>query len=283
MDAHKWMVPTDDDINANPSCIARRVADTKTYHHDIGLFANTNWYRLNREAIPIELRSKGYDSYNFEDKFALEYKAGGAAASSIGNLEFDHVSTLMPPENLIKFTTWKDDMKNDKTWNQVNNFKWTQDGRSSTCWASIFEKDPWVSLKLTSYQQIHKVVVDGLFNGEQADKTLEGAQIWVTGSAEAEERMSQIEKDSRKAQTGAKMSPPKVLEGDPDAKLCNGAISLKPGLPTTVICDAKPWGNEIIVTYERSTAETPRRRLILCMVWPYRYDEEFHGMMNRKR
>jgi hypothetical protein len=249
MDTHAWMSPKNDAIKENPSCILRRIADSKTYHHDNGLPSDANWYRLNRETIPKKLRLQGYDNYNFEDNFAIKYKAGGATASSIGELEFDHVSTLMPPENLIKFSTWKEDMDQNKTWNQVNNFKWTQDGRSSTCWASKFEKDPWVSLKLDSVQQVHKVVLDGLFMGELARKTLAGAQVWV------------------------------------GSELCNGAFALqRPGVPTTVVCRRdKPWGDEIIVKYRPSTAETPNRRLILCMLWPYRYDPEFHGMMNKKR
>jgi hypothetical protein len=248
MDTNSWYEPTDEDIKANPSCIVRRVADTKTYHHDNGLFLNTNWYRLNREAIPRELRSKGFDNYNIEDYFALNYKAGGATASSIGTLEFDHQQTLMPPENLIKFSTWKDDMEKNRTWNQVNNYKWTQDGRGSTCWSSEFEKDPWVSLKLETFSRVHKVVIDGLFMQELADKTLVGAQVWVGN------------------------------------KPCHKYIHwAKPGVPTTVVCPNKPWGDEIIVKYEPSRSTTPNRRLILCMVWPYRYDETFHGMINKKR
>jgi hypothetical protein len=310
MDSNRWTNPTEDDIKANPSCIARRIADTKTYHPDVGLVANTNWYRLNREAIPKELRSKGYDNYNFEDQFALHYKAGGATASSVGKLEFDRVKTLMPPENLIKFTTWKDDMEKNKTWNQVNNYKWTQDGRSSTCWSSSYEKDPWVSLKLTSHQRIHKVVVEGLYQGELAEKTLAGAQVWVvsgrnkmfqgaTRSTLAQKRVSkrkqelQIGKNISKQQTrvswrkrqlrGSQTSTPKALKGVAGATLCHGAPVFQPGKPTTVVCGAKPWGDEIVVTYKQSTKETRPRRLILCMVWPYRYDEEFSGIMNKKR
>jgi len=246
MDTRKWMNPRDNDIAKHPFCIARRIADTKTYHHDNGLPSDTNWYRLNREAIPKELRMEGYDNYNIEEYFALYYLKGGARASSIGELEFDHVTTPMPPENLVKFSSWKTDMASNKTWHQVNNFKWTQDGRGSTCWSSKFEKDPWVSLKMNGTQQVHKVVLEGLYMGELARSTLAGAQIWV------------------------------------DDHLCNGKFPLKrPGVPTTAICKTKPWGERIILKYPPSTETTKNRRLIVCMLWPFRYSEKYHGIVNK--
>jgi len=247
MDTRRWMNPKSTEVKEHPFCLARRIADTKTYHHDNGLPSDSNWYILNREAIPKELRLKGYDSYNIEEYYAIYYSNGGAKASSTGELEFDHVSTPMPPKNLVKFVKWKTDMAKNKTWNQVNNFKWTQDGRGSTCWASKFEKDPWVSLKMKGgKQQVHKVVLEGLYMGELASSTLQGAQIWV------------------------------------DDQLCNSGIRVnRPGVPTTAICKTKPEGKRIILKYPPSTETTKDRRLIVCMMWPYRYDEKYHGIVNK--
>merc|ERR1719181_1248680 len=92
--------------------------------------------------------------------------------------------TPMPPENLIKASTWKEDMAAGKVWNRKHDHPWTMHNRASTCWASEEEADPWISLKFNQSETVYKVAIGGLHKWGlateyPATETLKGAELWV--------------------------------------------------------------------------------------------------------